>query len=58
MTSVNLTQEQLENLLKGAVDAALAGTNERRSKVKHADRPEIDLGLNENQWEFFLDAST
>ena len=56
MTAVNLTQEQLQEIMQGAVIAAINAiqTNDGKSRVKHADRPEIDLGLNENQWSFFI----
>ena len=54
MTTVNLTQEQLQ--VQGAVTAVINAiqTNDGKSRVKHADRPKIDLGLNENQWSFFI----
>ena len=57
--SLNLTQEQLQNLIQAAVTAAVGvsgnagGTD--RPRVKNPERPEIDLGYSETQWAFFLD---
>ena len=54
MTAVSLTQDQLQEIVQNAVTAAVNALqpNERTPRVKHAERPEIDLGLNENQWLF------
>lgn len=58
--SINITEEQLQNLIKAAVSAAagVSGGNASgtdRPRVKNPERPEIDLGYSETQWAFFLD---
>ena len=55
--AVNVTQEQLQEMMQNAVTAAMNAlhtTNDGRAKVKHADRLEIDLGINENQCFFSM----
>ena len=58
--AVSLTNEQLKTLMQDAVTAALGALQpsseaERptQGKIKHAERPQIDVGCNEDQWEFF-----
>ena len=57
--SIVITAEQLQNAIQGAVSAALTATQdsnrESGTRVKHAERPEIDVGCSESQWSFFMD---
>ena len=62
MTDVTLTREQLKEMMETAVSAALNAFNIQphddvveRTKIKAAERPEIDIGCNENHWAFFLE---
>jgi hypothetical protein len=62
MTDVTLTQEQLKEMMENAVSAALNvfhtqphTDDTERTKIKAAERPEIDIGCNENHWAFFLE---
>ena len=54
--SITLTEAQLSEVVKSAVAAAItANTQAGKSKVKSAERPEIDLKCTESQWAFFID---
>ena len=55
--SVELTQGVLQELMQGAVTAALQANRESvvQTRVKHAERPEVDVGYSESQWAFFID---
>ena len=64
--SIQLTPEQLKEMMTGAVTAALQAaqtppstpTPPQPPHVSQAQRPErseIDIGVNESQWAFFAD---
>ena len=55
--SIQLTEAQLQELIQGAVTAAVQATAQSQptTRVKHADRPEVDVGCSESQWTFFTD---
>ena len=55
--TVELTQEALQQLLQGAVTAAIQASHVTgaQTRTKHAERPEVDVGYSESQWDFFVD---
>ena len=55
--SIEITQDSLQDVIQGAVTAALQARQATNSQphAKHAERPEVDVGCSESQWLFFLD---
>ena len=57
---MSLTSEEVKTLVLEAMTAVLdtrpqsSSPNSAKARVKTAERPEIDVGSNEDQWEFFL----
>ena len=60
MATIELTAERLNDIISGAITAALTANNSTAtpsngSNIKKPDRPSVDLDINDNQWSFFLD---
>ena len=58
--SLEITQESLQEVIQGAITAALQASQPRENTtthphIKRAERPDVDVGCSESQWLFFLD---